>query len=316
MNQQIDILMAVYNGSEYIIPQLQSIIDQTYTNFRLIIRDNCSKDHTVDLIETFSQKHPGKITLIKGPENLGAMGNFATLATYADAPYIMFSDADDIWLPNKIADTLALMQKNEAAYGIQTPLLIHTDLTVVDKHLNILGNSFWEYSQLDPDLIALNRLLVQNVITGCTTMINRPLLQLAVPVPKEAIMHDWWIGLVAAAFGRIDVLKKPTILYRQHGKNDTGAKNWKNFSSYTTAIRKAASSKGRDELRQRIAKTLTQAEAFLKRYEKQLSPASRKQVADYVALKNSNAVMKRYLVLKHRFFKNTLAKNVGMFIVI
>lgn len=318
IGSQINILMAVYNGAEYILPQLQSIMDQTYQDFHLTIRDNCSNDNTLALIENFTKKHPEKISLLKGSENLGAMGNFATLATYARAPYVMFSDGDDFWLPNKIADTFALMKRNEALYGAAMPLLVHTDLTVVDRNLGVIDDSFWAYSRLNPMLDSLNRLLVQNVVTGCTTLINQPLLRLALPIPKEAIMHDWWIGLVAAAFGRIDVLKKPTLLYRQHGKNDTGAKKWKGWQSYITAIKKAASLKGRDDLHQRLSRTILQADAFFQRYGKDLNLGAkqRKLVLDYISLSKSNALKKRYLIVKHRFYKNTLAKTIGMFVVI
>lgn len=315
MVHKIDILMAVYNGAEYVLEQLQSMMKQTYPHFRIIIRDNCSLDHTISLIEEFSRRYPGKIQLIKGTENLGAMGNFATLVNYAEAPYIMFSDADDIWLPTKIEESFALMQKNEAVYGINTPVLIHTDLAVVDRNLNTLSQSFWDYSKLNPhNALSLNRLLIHNVITGCTTLINQPLLKLASPIPKEAIMHDWWIGLVASAFGKIDHLAKPTILYRQHGKNDTGAKNWKSMATYVTQTKKALQTVGRAELRQRLIKTLHQAAQFLNRYEERLEPNKKCIVKNYVALATTGALHRRYLFLKHRYFKNMLTKNIATFL--
>lgn len=314
--QQIDILMAIYNGSEYIIPQLLSIIEQTYPHFHITIRDNCSLDNTVELIENFVKKHPGKITLIKGTENLGAMGNFATLASLAKAPYIMFSDGDDVWLPNKIADTLELLKRNETLYGMATPILIHTDLTVVDKNLKVIDRSFWSYSGLNPDFSSLQRLLIQNVVTGCTTLINQPLLKLALPIPKEAIMHDWWLGLVAATFGTIDVLNKPTLLYRQHGKNDTGAKKWKGFKSYMAAVKKVSSQKGLSDLRQSVSRCITQADAFFKRYHQDLTPAQCQAVKDFASLHKHDAVKRRYLILKHGFYKNTLAKTLGLLVVV
>lgn len=314
--KQIDILLAIYNGSEYIIQQLESIFDQTYQDFHLTIRDNCSQDDTVLLIENFSKSHPGRITLIKGTENLGAKGNFAVLAAQAKAPYIMFSDGDDFWLPNKICDTFALMKQNERDYGISTPILIHTDLTVVDKNLNVIDKSFWNYSRLNPNDDSLHRLLVQNIITGCTTLINQPLLKLALPIPKEAVMHDWWIGLVASAFGRIDVLKKPTLLYRQHGKNDTGAKNWKSSKSYLTALKQVSSQNGRDGLRQNVSRWIAQADMFFKRYHQHLNQPQSRMVFDCASLPKYNPLKRRYLLIKHGLYKNTLAKTVGLFLVV
>lgn len=314
MNAMIDILMAVYNNADYLAAQLQSLMDQTYSQFRIIARDDCSSDRSLEIIEQFNQKYPGKIVLIKGQENLGARGNFAALIREAKANYIMFCDADDVWLPTKIEESLVIMQKNEAIYGKKTPLLIHTDLAVVNKHLEILNHSFWSYSKLNPQIANdLNRLLPHNVITGCTMLVNKPLLELAAPIPQEAIMHDWWIGLVASALGHIDFLIKPTMLYRQHGKNDTGAKNWKSMNTYWSYVKKTAQQIGRQEMRLRLIKTIHQASTFSHRYARHLSPQKKHIVQNYAALSSSGILKKRYLFFKYRYFKNTFIKNIGMF---
>lgn len=309
--------MAVYNNEDYLLAQLQSLMAQTCPHFRVIIRDDRSSDRSVHLIENFNQQYPGKILFIQGTENLGACGNFAALMNYAKADYIMFCDADDIWLPTKIEESFALMQKNETIYGKKSPLLIHTDLTVVDKQLRTLGHSFWEFSKINPHSAnELNRLLVQNAITGCTMLINQPLLQLAKPIPKEAIMHDWWIGLVASAFGKIDFLAKPTILYRQHGKNAVGAKNEKGIKNYFIYAKKIFHATGRQELRQRLIKTMQQASQFSHRYEPLFNPQQRQIIQAYVALRTAKPLKKRYLFFKHRYFKSTFAKNMGMFLLL
>jgi glycosyltransferase involved in cell wall biosynthesis len=315
MHERIDILMAVYNNAEFIVAQLQSLLTQTYPHIRIIIRDDCSSDHSVQLIETFCKQHPEKIFLIKGTENLGARGNFSALVSEAKAEYIMFCDADDVWLPTKIEESLALMKKNEAIYGQNTPLLIHTDLAVVDKDLKLLHSSFWSYSKINPQVANfLNRLLPHNVITGCTMLLNKSLLQLAAPIPKEAIMHDWWIGLVASAFGVIDVLNKPAVLYRQHGKNEIGAKNWNSISTYLIQGKKILHKHGRQEMRNRLLKTIEQASMFWNRYGKHLVPQKKHIVQNYAVLCDLSALKKRYLFFKHRYYKNTFVKNAGMFI--
>jgi glycosyltransferase involved in cell wall biosynthesis len=314
MHALIDILLAVYNNADYLAAQLQSLMGQTYSHFRIIARDDCSSDRSVEILEQFSQQYPGKIVLIKGQENLGARGNFAALMQETKADYIMFCDADDVWLPTKIEESLAIMQKNEAIHGKRTPLLIHTDLAVVNKHLEILSHSFWNYSKLNPQLANdLNRLLPHNVITGCTMLFNKPLLELANPIPQAAIMHDWWIGLVASAFGHIDFLAKPTLFYRQHGRNDTGAKNWKSMATYWNYAKKATQQIGRQEMRLRLMKTFHQAAAFSHRYEEKLSPCKKVIVKNYATLDTSGILKKRYLFFKYRYFKSTFTKNIGMF---
>lgn len=314
MHTTIDILMAVYNNADYIAAQLQSLMEQSYPHFHVIIRDDCSSDRSIEIIEEFKQRYPEKITFIKGEKNLGARGNFAALMHEATSDYIMCCDADDVWLPTKIEESFLLMQKNEAIHGKKTPLLIHTDLKVVDRELRILNPSFWNYSRLNPYLAKdLNRLLPQNVITGCTMLINKPLLELAMPIPEEAVMHDWWIGLVAVAFGKIDCLPKSTILYRQHGKNDVGAKNWRSMATYWSQLKKTTEAGGREELRQRLAKTIQQATVFSERYGMKLDINKRKIVDDYAILRHSSWFKKRYLFIKNRYFKNSLTKNIAMF---
>lgn len=309
--------MAVYNNADYISAQLQSLFDQTYPHFRVIIRDDCSSDLSVQLIENFIRQQPDKIRLIKGRENLGACGNFAALLKEAKGDYIMFCDADDIWLPTKIEESLALMHKNEEIYGKDTPLLIHTDLMVVDQHLGILNPSFWDYSKINPhSAYSLNRLLVHNVMTGCTMLLNKSLLELAGPIPREAIMHDWWIGLVASALGRIDFLTKPTLLYRQHGKNSIGAKNWKSKATYWKFVKKGFHFKGRQELRLCLLKTIHQASQFWHRYGTYLNLEKQQIVFSYSALASTTAIKKRYLFFRHGFFKNTLVKNIGLFFLL
>lgn len=313
----IDILMAVYNNSKFITEQVESLIGQTYSHFRIIIRDDCSTDHSSQLIENLDRRFPGKICFIKGNINLGACGNFAALMRHVKSPYIMFCDADDIWLPKKIEKSLALMQKNESKYGSQTPLLIHSDLSVVDQKLKIVNSSYSNHSKLNLHLgHSFNRLLVQNVITGCTMLINKPLLELALPIPDEAIMHDWWIALIASAFGHIDFINEPTVLYRQHGNNTIGAKDWNSFASYFHAAKKMCQGEGRQEIRERLLKTYAQASRFDISYEKRLSDRNRTIIQSYVALGSESTFRKRYLFFKYRFFKHSFLRNIGMFFLL
>src|SRR5205085_8699781 len=107
MNELITILLATYNGEKYIDEQLQSLLNQTYTNWHLIIRDDNSTDGTPAILASYQQQYPEKITIMpnKGA-NLGSVLNFNALLTFAhNAHYIMFCDQDDQWLPDKIEVT-------------------------------------------------------------------------------------------------------------------------------------------------------------------------------------------------------------------
>jgi len=228
----IGILMATYNGEKYISQQIDSILNQTYRNWQLLIHDDGSTDKTVEIVKSYVKKYPDKILLIEdGIKCGGAKENFSHLIKIARAnfkfDYIMFSDQDDVWFFDKIEKTLKKMHELENLYGKNKPLLVHTDLIVVDEKLNKISDSFWKYQKINPLNNSLACLILENTVTGCTMMINKTLLEQVRFIPKEAIIHDWWIALICRLNkGEIGVLKEPTIFYRQHHFNDTGAKNY------------------------------------------------------------------------------------------
>ena len=160
----------------------------------------------------------------------GIVGNFGELMRIAHAEgadYIFFSDQDDVWVSNKIADQLTYLMGIESRHGQKTPILVYSDLEVVSEHLERIHPSFMDYQGLtheshDP----LRVLLTQNFVTGCATAINRPLLELAIPLPSDVVMHDWWLALCTAACGRLAYLPHAMVRYRQHGANQLGAEGF------------------------------------------------------------------------------------------
>jgi hypothetical protein len=198
------------------------------------------------------------------------------------------------------------MRRLEGLFGPSCPLLVHTDLQVVNERLDIIAASFWEHQNLSPNkFLSLNRLLVQNGVTGCATMINGSLRDLSWPIPFGAIMHDWWTALVAAAFGQIGFIDKPALKYRQHDRNEVGAKQWG-----WRFIRHRVSDPG--EIRQSLSNTQIQANAFLERYGARLSPAQYKLTRDYATLSSQTFWGRRSTILRGGYFKNGLMRNVGL----
>lgn len=221
----IDILLSTYQGEKYLDELLASIINQTYQDWLLCVRDDGSTDGTMSILNTYQIKYPGKIKIISHPKgNIGIVRSFEELLQASSSEYIMFCDQDDVWLPNKVELTLHKMQHLESAHSA-LPLLVHTDLTVVDSDLQVISPSFWNFSKLDQCLLSrnFNYLGVCNGVTGCTAMINRPAKESALPFPATARMHDAWIALCVAKNGKIDYVDESTILYRQHAKNVIGA---------------------------------------------------------------------------------------------
>ena len=315
MSPTIDIVLATYNGEKYLESLLQSILSQTYINFKIFIRDDDSSDHTLKIINTFTSQYPQQVILVPSTDRLGVVRNFSTLLNHTTNNYIMFADQDDIWLPGKISQTLAKMQEMEKHYNKNTPLLVHTDVLLADQDLQIIHPSFWDFVQFNPEKSStLNRLLAQNVITGCTMMINRSLLKLAQPIPPETLMHDWWLGLVAAAFGHIGLVKQPTMLYRQHQSNATG--KVVKFTPFPYFVDRLMGEGPPPALVNNLqGKHTEQSSYFLKRYESQLTPQQKKLLQEYSRLYSRTRLGRKWSILKNGFFQNGTARNLITFVI-
>lgn len=221
------ILLSSYNGEAFIGEQINSIRRQTWADWTLLVRDDGSSDDTVEVVETLSALDDRILLLRDERGNLGPAGSFGALLEYAHetgARYVALADQDDVWCPTKLARELELLHWKERQVGESTPLLVHSDLAVVREDLRLLHRSFLAFQGLrHPPTLSLGTLLIQNFVTGCTIVMNRALLQAAVPLPS-VIMHDWWLALCAAALGQVLYLPQATVLYRQHGKNAQGSR--------------------------------------------------------------------------------------------
>jgi len=220
--------MATYNGAAYVENQVDSIIDQSFFNWCLLIRDDGSCDTTMDIINAISRQDSRVTVLEDGLGRVGVNENFHELlhSAYQDGSnYFLLSDQDDVWQQDKLSSQLNAMQQLEQQFP-RSPLLVHSDMEVVDEKLERIAPSFMHHQDIDhEERDAAKVLLAQNFVTGCTVLVNRRLLDIALPVPDEALMHDWWLALCAAVFGHIGYIDKPLVKYRQHGKNEVGAKH-------------------------------------------------------------------------------------------
>lgn len=224
----VDVLLATYNGGSYLQDQLQSLLDQTYFNFRVWVHDDGSSDGTLDVIRAMRPRFGGRLVLIEDTRVFGcASANFGYLMSHSNADgkaeWIAFCDQDDVWLPSKLAVLVNAMEAvQKRAPG--KPCLVFSDLCVVDSKLNVLHPSFWAYERINPTNCTLKYLLNRNVVTGCAMLVNRQLLEIASPVPAAAVMHDWWCALLATS-GQIEHIPQSLVLYRQHASNRIGARS-------------------------------------------------------------------------------------------
>lgn len=303
----VEILLATYNGEKFIHEQLQSIAEQTWSDFRVTISDGGSTDGTLGIVKLWTERDQ-RFRLLPQVGRLGVQENFSRLMGEAQGDYLFFADQDDVWKKEKLSLFLAKMEQLENEQGKEKPLLVHSDLEVVDEILEKISPSFWQFICLDPKGgNRFSRMLLQNTVTGAACLINRPLLELAHPIPKEAVMHDWWVALVACAFGAIGVVDETTVFYRQHGKNAVGAKPY--FSLRLVKFAISLLLKGPDL--EKAKKYGEQVNAFANRYHIQLSAEQQVILSGYRALSSASAWKRVALAREHRFYHSGRLRNIA-----
>ncbi|HEM5121987.1 TPA: glycosyltransferase family 2 protein [Streptococcus suis] len=216
---KVNILMSTYNGQQFLAEQIRSIQEQTYTDWTLFIRDDGSSDNTKEILKDF-ERQDSRVHLIDSDksDNLGVIKSFHKLVNHDRADYYFFSDQDDVWLPNKLELSL-----NEAQnYPANLPLMVYMDLKVVNQDLEIMTESMVK-SQSHHANTELVQELTENTVTGGVAMINHTLVEMW-QVTEDILMHDWYLALLASAFGNLVFIDQPGELYRQHSDNVLGAR--------------------------------------------------------------------------------------------
>ena len=188
---RVVVLMSTYNGENFVLEQLYSILDQLPVDGRIVVRDDGSSDATVERVASVADP---RITVVRG-ENLGFASSFLTLLKNApgDAGMIMFADQDDVWLPRKIERAWKVLSAPR-----DRPALYCSAQMLADEQLRPL-----HATQRWPRDPSFQNALSENIVTGCTAALNpaaAALLRRA-GVPPEVRFHDWWMYLVVSAFG-------------------------------------------------------------------------------------------------------------------
>lgn len=223
-NNTIAILMATYNGETYLREQIDSILGQTYQDWHLYIHDDGSTDNTLNICKEFEAKYSSQITILDYPKQGGACWNFFSMLERVEAQYYMFSDQDDVWCNKKIESEMEQMYVSET--DKRTPVIVFTDLKVVDSQLHQISESFTRFSCIFPTFLnaSFNHLGAANMITGCTMLFNDAAKTCIQRPFTHATMHDAWIALcVKKVGGVISFISEPFVFYRQHNDNQVGA---------------------------------------------------------------------------------------------
>lgn len=222
MNPKIEILLATYNGEKYVGEQIDSIINQTYNNWELLIRDDNSKDRTLEILKEYEKKDK-RIKVIEDKKgNLGFVKNFEELLNNSKEDWVMFSDQDDYWLENKIEKYVAILNTSSEDI-LKKPMLIHSNSFICDDNLEIIKDEFInskianKYNEDD--------FYFAYFVQGSTVLINRAIIDLALPFSKNVTVHDRYFHLLAEFLGKRIFINESLIKYRQHSNNKIGAKS-------------------------------------------------------------------------------------------
>ena len=218
--ERVDILVATCNGEKYVKEQIDSILNQTYENIRVIVSDDRSDDSTPKILKEIA-KSDKRVILNLQKERLGVINNFEFLLKQVKSNFYMFSDQDDFWLPNKV-EKMMERQKQENAD------LVFGDLEVVNEKLETMYPSYGDYMLLNRKIKkCINSYeynYLYNCVTGCTILGKTSMLDKILPLPNTSkyVLHDHWIGIITGIYGKVAYVEETYIKYRQHGNNQVG----------------------------------------------------------------------------------------------
>lgn len=297
----VSILMATYNGERYLRDQVDSLLKQTYTKWELLILDDGSTDHTVDIIKEYQTICPN-IFLDRKDTNEGSLRTFSELLRSAlDKPYVMFCDQDDYWLPDKIQLSLKRLREEENQSDETIPLLLYTNLSYADHYLNPLAK---EIRSPLPAKRLFSRLMIQNRIWGCSMLMNNALLKLVQDIPDEAENHDYWVALVASAFGKVIHLNRPTLLYRQHAQNLSGQYNQDTTSNRLKRV------VNKEFMRNDLHKKYRQLKAFLDRYESALDGEAKDLINGFLGCFEKRSLSNLPFLIKKEIYRRSFLSSI------
>ncbi|MBQ4266194.1 MAG: glycosyltransferase family 2 protein [Clostridia bacterium] len=295
-----EILLATYNGEKYVGAQIDSILAQKDARWHLTLSDDGSTDGTVRILDEYASRYPDRITrYVSGKKFGNARDHFFHLMRSCEAPYMFFCDQDDVWYEEKIGKTLEAMIRAEETHGKNCPVLAFTDQTPTDENLVPLAPSLMRYQQQYAQEIDYRAIMLQNIVTGGAAGINLALAKLAAECidEKQTIMHDWWLGIVAARFGQLVYIDEPLSDYRQHGTNSVGAKDVRSLSHIAGKLRNL------DAIRKTTADKKRQAAMFVKTYERELTAQDHAFLDPFMKARSGPLFYWKNRKLIHGFFR-------------
>ncbi len=292
----IAVLMATYNGAQYLNEQIDSILNQSLPPTTIIVSDDGSDDGTITILEKYAAVE--KIKFIKNDTRRGVVGNFINCLHQLPAGYYFaLSDQDDIWHPSKLEESFHALQKIEHK---DQPCMVYSDLCLIDAQKNIINRSFRNELGHHKYKHCLETLLFGNFVLGCTTLCNYSLKDYIIGMPiHPCFNHDAWMALVSYTFGQTYSIDKALVDYRQHSSNVTiRTHNKKTVLNRYINHAKQLLSKN-DFLEDRFPIV----DLFYSQYKSSMTPQKRMHFEDFLALQNKSYLSKK-IAFETAFYKH------------
>ena len=307
----VEVLLATFRSSRFLAEQLHSLESQDFQGFDLIVHDDRSDDNTLEILAQHAKMIGGSQSISVNSRSSGsASNNFAGLIAAARADRVFLADHDDIWHPNKLSRGLSAIARAEATFGTNVPVLYHTNLAVCDGAGTSSERTLWDLKRIVPQRGEnLRTALMHPTVTGCTVGMNRGLLDLVRPMPGGMIMHDWFINLVAASFGKVIWDVEPSMKYRIHGENvsrPTAVSAWSRLKQ----------KRGFVDARRVIHRRIDQAEAFLNAYQAKLPHDAITTLQQFIELRNLPAPVRNLEIARRGFLPPGFARALATIVAV
>lgn len=204
--KKVAVLVSTYNGEKYIEEQLDSIINQSYKNIDIYVRDDCSKDNTLAILKKLAKEK--KIILMKSDKNLGYPEAFYEMLKKAKADYYAFSDQDDVWEKDKIEIAVNNLNKSNE----KVPALFYANYEVTDVDLKHIRYSVGPNRKPD-----FRYSIFSSLGLGFTYVLNHSAKELVLNKRSvKNITKDVWIGMLISAFGDVYFSDKSCAKHRRN----------------------------------------------------------------------------------------------------
>ena len=207
---RLSVCMAVHNGARFLRPQVDSILAQLRPGDELLVVDDASTDGSVALLESMRD---GRMQVYRNEQNLGVVPSFDKALRRSSGEIIFLSDHDDIWLPGKVAASLAVFAADPEV------TMVVTDAKLIDEQGKVTKESF--FAERGDFAAGFLHNFVKNKYLGCTLSFRRSMLRYFLPIPHDVPMHDMWFGLLNAIYGKTFFIAEPLTAYRRHAGNAT-----------------------------------------------------------------------------------------------